>query len=199
MAWFRATAPCPACDAPLPPELAQRSEASGVTCPACKTTLRPITVARVWRRLAAGLVDMAILAVTAGPLQLLLTRIAPTAGLAPGARGWDAALVIFTMPLGSLLMRAAPFLVMSGLYVFLFSTLTGSTPGQKLLRLRVVDARGEPPPAWRAAVRLLGLGLGLLPAALGPLWAVFDMERRALHDHLAGTWLVLDRKHPTTT
>lgn len=170
-----------------------------MSCPACKSDLRPITVARAWRRIAAGLVDVVVLVLTAGPLQWLLSRLAPTAGLAPGARGWDFALEIFTMPLGSLLMRAAPFLVMSALYVFLFSTLTGSTPGQKLLRLRVIDARGEAPPAWRAAVRLLGLALGLIPAALGPLWAVFDMERRALHDHLAGTWLVLDRKPPTTT
>lgn len=195
-------APCPACDTPLDPALGGSSDPNrgpSLACPACGQRLVPIVVARPWRRYAAGLVDLAVLAITAGPLHYLLTRIAPSAGLAPGARGWDAALIVGTMPVGSLLMRAAPFLVMCGLYVFLFSTLTGKTPGQTLLRVRVVDRLGRRPTPVSAGVRVLGLGLGLLPLALGPLWALFDMERRALHDHLAGTWLVRDLDQATTS
>jgi len=32
----------------------------------------------------------------------------------------------------------------------------------------------------------------LLPAGLGWLWALFDREHRALHDHLAGTYVILE-------
>lgn len=183
-------APCPACDTPLDPALANAT--GPVVCPACGQVLAPVRVARAWRRFASGAIDLLILSITAGPLHWLLTRLVPGSGLAPGARGWDAALTIGTMPLGSLLMRAAPFLLMCALYLFLFSALTGKTPGQTVLGVRVVDGHGGRPALWRAGLRVMGLGLGLLPIALGPLWALFDMERRALHDHLAGTWLVRD-------
>jgi len=34
----------------------------------------------------------------------------------------------------------------------------------------------------------------LLGAGLGWLWALFDREHRALHDHLAGTYVIVDEE-----
>jgi len=36
----------------------------------------------------------------------------------------------------------------------------------------------------------MALSVGL--AGLGLLWCIFDRERRALHDHLAGTYVIVD-------
>jgi uncharacterized RDD family membrane protein YckC len=36
----------------------------------------------------------------------------------------------------------------------------------------------------------MGLSLGLV--GLGWLWCIFDRERRALHDHLSSTYVVVD-------
>ena len=186
----RRPTPCPACDAWLPPEL---FEGEGpVTCPACETTLEPIRAATAVRRFAAAGVDLGILLATAGPLQLLLAWIAPVTPLAEGHQGLDRTLELATLPLGAVAMRVLPFLIMSGLYVMLFSGLTGRTPGQRLLRLRLVDREGGAPGLLRAGIRTAALALGMVPGAVGPLWAFFDLERRTVHDLVAGTYLVRD-------
>ncbi|OEU88173.1 hypothetical protein DB35_17420 [Streptomyces abyssalis] len=71
----------------------------------------------------------------------------------------------------------AVFLVMSLLTV----GTVGSTPGKRLLRLRVVTVEGLGRPAlWRVAVRTALLGLAV-PAL------VWDRDGRGLHDRLSGT------------
>lgn len=149
-------------------------------------------VAGFWRRAAAALVDLAILAVTAGPLQMLLGLLLPATELAPGSSGIDAALQVASADLGSVAARFAPFMVMTLLYLGLFHAVTGRTPGQALLGIRVVDGGGHRPRAGIAAVRLAAMVAGLLPGALGALWIAFDSERRAFHDHVARTWVVRD-------
>lgn len=65
----------------------------------------------------------------------------------------------------------------------LFLTLFGSTPGQFVLRLRVVPVRGRSPMLLRAVVRIV-LMLLLLPAA------VWNRDRQPLHDVVAGTAVI---------
>jgi uncharacterized RDD family membrane protein YckC len=81
---------------------------------------------------------------------------------------------------------------MAALYFGAFWTLTGQTLGQRLLKIRVVDARGETPTLARAAVRVLGQFIALAPAALGLVWLGLDREKQGWHDHLARTWVVRD-------
>lgn len=76
-------------------------------------------------------------------------------------------------------------------YATVAHALAGATLGKRLAGIRVVGADGRPPDpatsAKRSAWALLSFalaGAGLLPALLGP-------SRRALHDHLAGTRVVV--------
>jgi uncharacterized RDD family membrane protein YckC len=70
----------------------------------------------------------------------------------------------------------AVFLVMSLLTV----GTVGSTPGKRLLRLRVVSLDGLGKlPVWRTLVRTVLLGLAI-PAL------VWDRDNRGLHDRLSG-------------
>ena len=70
--------------------------------------------------------------------------------------------------------------------------LAGQTVGMRLVHIRVIASRGRPPGAVRGLVRVLALTVSVLPGGLGWLWALFDREHRALHDHLAGTYVILD-------
>ncbi len=69
----------------------------------------------------------------------------------------------------------------------------GRTLGMLTWRLQVVDDRGVPPTLTRASLRFALAIVSWLPLGAGYLWALVDPERRALHDRLAGTWLI---RHP---
>ena len=55
------------------------------------------------------------------------------------------------------------------------------------VRIEITDRDGEPLTSWRAAVRTLVWPLSMFPLAIGALPVLFDDERRALHDMIAGT------------
>jgi uncharacterized RDD family membrane protein YckC len=88
------------------------------------------------------------------------------------------------------------WLLVVALYFVGFWSVTGQTPGMRLLRLRVQDRSGEPPSAPRALLRLAGLILAIIPLFAGFLPALFDRRRRALPDFLAGTTVVYARFTP---
>jgi uncharacterized RDD family membrane protein YckC len=74
----------------------------------------------------------------------------------------------------------------SGAYFVTFWTVTGQTPGDRLMRIRVVGPTG--PIGFVRAVRRFG-GLLLCTVTLGAgfIPVLFDDQRRGLHDRLAGT------------
>jgi uncharacterized RDD family membrane protein YckC len=84
------------------------------------------------------------------------------------------------------------FLGMFGLYQLYFAGIAGQTPGMRLVGIRLISVRGTPPGPGRGMLRLFALAVSVLPAGLGWLWALFDREHRALHDHLAGTYVIVD-------
>jgi uncharacterized RDD family membrane protein YckC len=84
------------------------------------------------------------------------------------------------------------FIGITGLYQLYFAGMAGQTLGMRLCGLRLISGRGEPPGAGRGLLRFAALAVSVLPAGLGWLWALFDREHRALHDHLAGTYVILE-------
>lgn len=81
-----------------------------------------------------------------------------------------------------------------GVYFVVPTALSGQTPGKRLMGIRVVNAQGEAPGYGPAALReVLGKFLSSLPLYLGYLVAVFHPEKRALHDLIGGTWVVVAR------
>jgi len=74
-----------------------------------------------------------------------------------------------------------------GYFAFFWST-TGQTPGNRLMAIRVVDARTlAPPRPGRAVRRFFCLIIAALPFCLGFLWVLVDNRRRGWHDKLART------------
>jgi uncharacterized RDD family membrane protein YckC len=92
------------------------------------------------------------------------------------------------MALGALGLLAG----MSALYQIYLGGILGQTAGKRLLHLRVISARGGAPGPLVGCVRFVALLLSLAPVGLGWLWCLFDRDRRALHDHLSGTYVIVE-------
>lgn len=84
------------------------------------------------------------------------------------------------------------FLGLSVLYQLYFASMAGQTIGMRLVGIRLISSRGRAPGPVRGLLRVAALAVSVLPGGLGWLWALFDREHRALHDHVAGTYVILD-------
>jgi len=155
---------------------------------------KKVHVAGMWRRLMATLVDGICLA----PILLL------TAWLALRVIGTplpDPAKVRVEMVLetmldggGMLYSLVALTLAILLLYGILFMTISGATPGLRMLRLRVINVYGDPPEWWRMILRSIGFLTSCLFLGLGFLWIGFDREKRGLPDWLAGTYVIRQKQ-----
>jgi uncharacterized RDD family membrane protein YckC len=92
--------------------------------------------------------------------------------------------------------RLTPWIVTVGATVVAIAysvvswTWFGKTPGKAILGLAVVTDDGSRPGFLRSLARFGGYLLSAIPLGAGFLWILVDDNRRAWHDHLAGTWVV---------
>jgi uncharacterized RDD family membrane protein YckC len=141
----------------------------------------------LWTRAAAFAIDLVL-------AHLIALTGAALAGLAASMVGelrpeWLVALLVSSW-----------WALVVGTYFSLFWTIAGQTPGMRLMRLRVVGPDGDPPRLGRSLLRLVGLGLAIVPLFAGFLPVLIDAQRRGLHDFLAGTVVLhTDRDAPTVT
>jgi uncharacterized RDD family membrane protein YckC len=84
-------------------------------------------------------------------------------------------------------LAACAWAAVVGTYFVLFWTTAGQTPGMRLMGVKLMTADGRAPSVPRSIVRLIGLGLAIVPLFLGFVPALLDARRRALQDFLAGT------------
>jgi uncharacterized RDD family membrane protein YckC len=86
---------------------------------------------------------------------------------------------------------AALWLVWAVAYFVTFWSTTGQTPGNRLLRIKVVRALdGGVPRPRQSLVRFVGLTLAAIPLFAGFLPILFDARRRGLQDMLARTVVI---------
>lgn len=85
------------------------------------------------------------------------------------------------------LLAACAWGAVVGTYFVLFWTTAGETPGMRIMGVRLMAEDGHPPGVARSIVRLIGLGLAILPLFLGFVPALLDARRRALQDFMAST------------
>jgi uncharacterized RDD family membrane protein YckC len=106
-------------------------------------------------------IEMAVLFALGGPGDVTASLVAGLAGLA-------CSVLLFTI----------------GWWKF------GATPGKKLLGLVVCDSSGAVGlPLGRAFVRWLGYLVSAIPLGAGYLVALFEPQKRALHDLMAGSYV----------
>ena len=76
------------------------------------------------------------------------------------------------------------FLVYSGILIGIWN---GQTIGKRICGIKVIAADGRPCSVGRALGRALATFLSVITFMIGYLMAGFDHQKRALHDHVAGT------------
>ena len=146
---------------------------------AVKATTDALRPAGLLRRLAAMFYDA-----------LLLLALYMLAGaVALFATGGEA------VPAGSVWYQAY-LLLIAMLFLCGFWINGGQTLGLRSWRLRVESADGGPLDARMALLRFAAGFVALAPAGLGLFWLLVDPERRAWHDRLSGTRVVLLPEKP---
>jgi uncharacterized RDD family membrane protein YckC len=143
---------------------------------AARAGLKPRAAAPLVR-LAAGLLDTVLLA------------------------SLDAVVIVLTLRLGELDLQSldtlpvaplAGFLILlNGGYVVVLTLAGGQTLGKMAFGVRVVDRAGCLVTTSIAVVRALGYLVSVLPLGLGVVWMFLDTDRRAWHDRLAGTRVLM--------
>ena len=88
------------------------------------------------------------------------------------------------------LLAAAAWAIFVVSYFVAFWSSVGQTPGMRWLGLRVTTADGGAVSPGRALIRVIGLGLAIIPLFAGFLPVLVDDHRRALQDFMAGTVVV---------
>ncbi len=138
-----------------------------------------------WHRAAAYLLDRLILL-----LPLLLLRIPALISAFRGSDLWSMA-IFFDRSLLSILGW-----VLCAAYFTLFTGLLGATPGKRAMKLRVVTEEGKVPGLWTALYReTVGRYLsGIL--CIGYIMAAADPRKRALHDMICDTRVVVAEPRP---
>jgi uncharacterized RDD family membrane protein YckC len=78
-------------------------------------------------------------------------------------------------------------------YFTFFWSSTGQTPGNRVMRIRVVDGRGgDPLKPRRALLRFAGLVVAAIPLLAGIWIMLWDRRRRCLQDRVARTLVVYE-------
>lgn len=136
-----------------------------------------------WIRFGAKIVDGLILGI---PLMVIVFAV--IMGAAAGAAGNNANAA--WVNLVSIIAQVG-YYGATVLYNAFFIGKFGATPGKMLCKIRVVTATGEKVSYGRATGRAFAEILSGLICNIGYLIAAFDSEKRALHDHLCNTRVVM--------
>ena len=132
----------------------------------------PIPYALCLRRILAAVLDgVVLLAIEAG-LVLVAGVLLNT----------DPALLITQ----SYLPLVSMFLCLHFLYYILFTSMTGQTPGKRLLRLRVAIKDRDVIGMGAAVIRWLAFWVAVLPLGIGYFWMFARPDGRSWHDLLLG-------------
>ena len=165
------------------------SSASAKIAPQSRS--RAVRVAGFWRRSLAGGCDVAILFMTFVLLDSAVHLVLgePLPRLSQFGPDYILELAMKHDPLAQAGLWL--FAALCVLYFFLFHALRGQTPGKQLCGLQLIDGYGERPSLGRTLGRTAAyfVSFGLL--TLGFWWSAFDPEKRALHDHLADTYVII--------
>lgn len=129
------------------------------------------------------MIDIAILFLIMGTAALVVVDLALL--MSPGSLSEQ---LIFIFLSGSL---AGLFpVIFTPVYFLVFHSLGGETPGKLIMGIRVVNAENKTIRPGTSFLRVVGYLLSGIPMGTGFIWILFDQDKRAWHDKLAGTRVV---------
>jgi uncharacterized RDD family membrane protein YckC len=135
------------------------------------------------RPVYAGLVTRAIaIAIDLGIANLLAALTLAIIGVIRSALGFSG-----SVELAGILAGATGWFIWLTLYFVMFWTVTGQTPGDRLIGIRVVTDSNGDVKFRHAVVRFFAMILCAIPLGAGFIPVLFDDRRRGYHDRAAGT------------
>jgi uncharacterized RDD family membrane protein YckC len=181
-----AAAATPAATPPPRPAQQATPRASGRREPAS------VYVVGFWKRLAAGLIDLAAILPVALLITFIVSKIANVHLPPKNIHLFDIDMWIDLVLAGSsaLVMGLVLFLAIALTYLLVLHITLGRTLGMRVLKMKVIDVYGDPPSPARCVARCAGYLAGLATLFLGFLWIGFDSEKRGLQDWIAGTYVI---------
>jgi len=144
------------------------------------TTLRGHTAGFV-SRLLAYTIDILVIVVT---LVFIVWLVETVSRMFQLAVLQDFAAII------QIIITSVAIIFIAAIYFIFFWTLTGQTPGKMLLGVRVVNREGQEITFWQAVRRYIGYYISAFALYIGFIWVLFDNQRQAWHDKLAGTYVI---------
>jgi uncharacterized RDD family membrane protein YckC len=151
-----------------------------------------VYVVGFWKRLAAALIDLAIIVPAALIVTLLASKLAgvhlPPSNLHVLDIDLWIDLVLATDP--ALVMGMVLLLAIGLTYLLVFHIALGQTLGMRLLKMKVIDHYGDRPSPGRCVARCAGYLAATATLFLGFLWIGFDSEKRGLQDWIARTYVI---------
>lgn len=177
---------------PTPPAAGTPASNSREVPPPAKRVGAEVFVVGFWKRSLAAAIDCAIVL----PAALAMTAIASVVAgvhMPPSnmrLRDIDLwiDLAIATDP--ALIMGLVLFGAIGWTYLLVFHIARGRTIGMRAMHIKVIDIYGDPPSPRRSVVRCAAYLASAVTLFLGFLWVGFDREKRALHDWIAGTYVI---------
>ena len=61
-------------------------------------------------------------------------------------------------------------------------------------QIKIINEAGIKPSLRQATIRFLASTLSFILVGGGFLWAIFDKNKKTLHDHLSKTMLIIEKK-----
>lgn len=151
------------------------------------STVSPSPYAGFWIRTLAAIVDLVPVIAVMGVLQAIGVPLGLSRGTGDGTLDTGGTVLRPTHALTVSVTSLVPLLVICA-YLAVQWILTGTTPGQRLVGLRIVRAAdGARMSPAQGVVRAVGLLLSVLPLGLGLIWAAADGRKQGWHDRMAGT------------
>lgn len=139
--------------------------------------------ARLGSRIMSFLIDIAILLLITGIGALAVADI--VLSQSPGSFYEH----LIMISLSGILVASFP-LVFIPVYFLVFHVLGGETPGKLVMGIRVVNRENKAIRPGASFLRVVGYLLSGFPLGTGFIWILFDQDKRAWHDKLAGTRVV---------
>ena len=141
-------------------------------------------------RLAAFLLDVVFLLIVAGLTSAFVSSTLNLFGLTASVNEYlRSGSIVATI---ALLVVALFNSLLISLYFLVSWNWTGSTLGNAILGLRVVNKNGTRVSFFRSILRLIGMVVSAAVLMIGFIWALFDGRRQGWHDKFGGTFVLYD-------
>lgn len=150
-----------------------------------------LALASIWRRVFAFALDLVLSYILVLPIMVVLAfAFLPDWLVHSAVAASHIPYVAPEMSRGAELLIQSTYDLFMVLYFWAYFARHGRTPAQALFRIRVVNEAGAPPSSSQALARAFGIVFSMLFLFLPMFFVFFNPQRRAIHDLIAGTYVI---------